>query len=299
MVAAISGSSEYRKTIFGYTPKWTVFSTFHPLTRLCIILIFNVPFFIINPFINILFLFVALLCFKVARVPRSYTVKFLPFVFTLTFFLFLSFAFFPSVWIKPPYQHVIFQLGGFTYYYENFIASVTMWCRWMSAVFGVLFVFAVIDERDINVALKSLRIPYFLRLVVSTALRCFFTFYYDAMQIVEAQKARGLDLDNMGIFKKVKYYAAVMIPLIMIELKKADEMSDAADSRGYVATFRSSEYKRTEFIGSDVKMRSYDRGLMFFAVGLLIFVIAAKGIPGMNDLLSFMPADPSFWTSLF
>jgi len=294
----MAGSSEYRKTIFGYTPKWTAFSVFHPLTRLFIILIFNVPFFIINPFINIWFFIAALICFKVAKVPRSYTVKFVPFLVTLTFFLFLSFAFFPSVWITPPYEHIIFKLSGFTYHYENLIASVTMWCRWMSAIFGVLFVFSVIDERDINIALKSLRIPYFLRLAISTALRCFFTFYYDAMQIIEAQKARGLDLDSMGVFKKVKYYVAVMIPLIMIELKKADEMADAADSRGYVATFKASDYKRTEYIGHEVKVKIHDQALMVFSVGLLVFVIIARGLPGLGDVIRFIPADPSFWTNL-
>jgi energy-coupling factor transporter transmembrane protein EcfT len=263
------------------------------------VLIFNVPFLIVNPLINLGFLVAALLLFVIARIPRSYVIKFVPFVCTLTFFLFLSFAFFPSVWLHPPYKYVFFHWGAFTYYYENFIASVTMWCRWMAAVFGVLFVFSIIDERDINIALKSLRFPYYIRLTIATALRCFFTFYYDALQIIEAQKARGLDLDSVGLFKKVKYYSAVMVPLIMVELKKADEMSDAADSRGYVATFKKSSYQRTEYVGHDSTFKVPDFLLIGFSLVLLVGVIIARYIPGIGDFIKFIPANPSYWASIF
>lgn len=296
-LAPSSSKVEFRKTIFGYTPKETPFSVLHPLARIMIVIIFNIPFFIVNPFLNACFLLTVLIFYKIARIPKAYLLKFTPFLFILTFFLFLSFAFFPSVWIQPPYKHVIFQFG-FTYYYENFIASATMWVRWMSAIFGILFVLSIIDEKDINIALKTLRFPYFFRFIVATALRCFFTFYYDAMQIIEAQKARGLDLDSMGMFRKAKYYAAVMVPLIMIELKKADEMADAADSRGYVTTFKSDEYKRTEYVGHDVVIKLHDKLFIVFAVTSLIAVIIARYLPGIGPIIKWIPDDPAFWTSL-
>ncbi len=288
---------EFRKTIFGYTPKETVFSVLHPLARMMIVVVFNIPFLIVNPFLNLIFLVTVLICYKVAKVPKAYLLKFTPFLFILTFFLFLSFAFFPSVWIKPPYQYIIFDFG-FTYYYENFIATVTMWVRWMSAIFGVIFVLSIIDERDINIALKSLRFPYFFRFIVATALRCFFTFYYDAMQIIEAQKARGLDLDSMGMLKKAKYYAAVMVPLIMIELKKADEMSDACDSRGYVTTFKSKDYNRTEYVGHNIVLQRHDKAFIVFVIVLLLTVLIANFLPEIGPIIKWIPADPAFWPSL-
>ncbi|HHU32563.1 MAG: energy-coupling factor transporter transmembrane component T family protein [Zhaonellaceae bacterium] len=297
--AALGRDRGLRKTIFGYTPKWTPFSVFHPFARMMLIILFNAPFFIVNPLVNSIFFVLALSCFAIARIPGSYLKKFIGFVIVMTLTLFLSFAFFPSVWIKPPYQHVIFKLGFFTYHYENFIVSVTMWFRWMSAIFGVLFVFSVIDEKDINIALKILRFPYFLRLAVATALRCFFTFYYDALQIIEAQKARGLDLDSMSTFKKLKYYVAVMVPLVMTELKKADEMADAADSRGYVATFKTGDYKRTEYVGHELSFGPQDFILMFLCVAVLITAIVSGSIPGLGPIVKFIPADPSFWATLF
>jgi len=297
--AALERDRGLRKTIFGYTPKWTPFSVFHPFARMMLIVLFNAPFFIVNPMVNVVFLVLALSCFAIAKIPKNYMLKFVPFVITLTFFLFLSFAFFPSVWLKPPYQYVIFKLGFFTYHYENFIVSLTMWVRWMSAIFGVLFVFSVIDEKDINIALKILRFPYFLRLAVATALRCFFTFYYDALQIIEAQKARGLDLDSMSSFKKLKYYVTVMVPLVMTELKKADEMADAADSRGYVATFKTGDYKRTEYVGHELRFGVQDFILMFICFGVLITAVVSGTIPVLGPIIKFIPADPSFWATLF
>ncbi|MEI7884399.1 MAG: energy-coupling factor transporter transmembrane component T [Clostridia bacterium] len=294
----ISRKIEYKKTIFGYTPKWTVFSRIHPLARLSLILIFNLPFFIVNPFINGVFFIAVLLMYRIAHIPFEYVKKFLPFGFTLTFFLFLTYAFFPSIFLKPPYKIELFSIGFYTYYYENFVVSFLMWIRWMSAIFGALFVFAVTDESDINIALKTVKVPFFLRLTIATGLRSFFSFYYDAKQIIEAQKARGLDLENMNIVMRLRYYVAVMVPLIMIELQRADEMSDAADSRGFVAFGKKADaITRTEYIGRNTLMQAGDKVLVFMAIFLIVFVVAVQLIPAAKALIGWVPVNPAAWFS--
>lgn len=292
---------EYKKTIFGYTPRWTVFSNLHPLARFSMILIFNAPFFIVNPFINLVFFVSVLSLYRVARIPGKFIKTFLPFGFTLSFFLIITYTFFSSIFIKQPYQYVLFHIGTFKYCYENLLVTIMMWLRWMSAIFGTLFVFAITDERDINLALKAMGTPFFLRLAIATGLRSFFSFYYDAMQIIEAQKARGLDLENMSIWKRLRYYFAVAVPLIMIELKRADEMSDAADSRGYVA-FGGAEVKaavRTEYIGRDVVIKSKDRACITFAILLLAGAIIMSFVPGTKEVLGYFPASPAELAKIF
>ena len=54
--AALGRDRGLRKTIFGYTPKWTPFSVFHPFARMMLIILFNAPFFIVNPLVNSIFL---------------------------------------------------------------------------------------------------------------------------------------------------------------------------------------------------------------------------------------------------
>ncbi|QRN85935.1 energy-coupling factor transporter transmembrane protein EcfT [Clostridia bacterium] len=253
-----------------------------------------------NPIINIFFLVMVLALYRIAKVPKAYFMKFLPFGITLTFFLFLTYAFFPSIYIDPPYKYNLITIGAFTYHFENLIVSIAMWLRWMPAIFGALFVFAIIDEKDINIALKTLRVPFFLRLVIATGLRCFFSFYYDAMQILEAQKARGLDFMNMNIFRRLKYYIAILVPLVMIEMQKADSMSDAADSRGYVPFDEGTGEKieRTEFIGRDVVMEAKDKVVLIGAILLFVVFIGLNAIPETSAVLQWVPSSMSELISL-
>lgn len=292
---------EYKKTIFGYSPKWTVFSNLHPLARFALILLYNIPFFIINPFINVVFFISVLILYRVAGIPGKYVKTFMPFGITLTVVLIITYAFFESIFIPKPYQYPLFHIGAWSYCYENMMVTFMMWVRWMSAIFGALFVFAVTDERDMNLALKAVGIPFYLRLAIATGLRCFFSFYYDAKQIIEAQKARGLDLENMNIFMRLRYYIAVAVPLIMIELQRADEMSDAADARGYVA-FGGSEAKkqpRTEFVGREVLVRRVDKTVIFCVLGLFVGVIVMSFLPGAKDILAYFPKSPAEFAAIF
>ena len=292
---------EYKKTIFGYSPKWTVFSNLHPLERFSLILLFNIPFFIVNPFINAVFFVSVLVLYRVARIPAKYIRTFLPFGITLTVVLFITYAFFESIFIPKPYHYPLFTIGGWSYCYENLMVTIMMWIRWMSAIFGALFVFAVTDERDMNLALKAVGIPFYLRLAIATGLRCFFSFYYDAKQIIEAQKARGLDLEAMNVFKRLRYYIAVAVPLIMMELQRADEMSDAADARGYVA-FGGEEAKkkpRSEFVGKDVVIRGRDKALITCVLLLFVGTIVMSFTPVTKDVLSYFPKSPAEFLGIF
>lgn len=293
--------NSYKKTIFGYTPKWTVFSNLHPLARLSMILIFNIPFLMANPVINICFMILVIALYRIAKVPKAYYIKFMPFGVTLTFFLFLTYAFFPSIYITPPYKTALITIGAFTYYFENLIVSIAMWLRWMPAVFGALFVFAITDEKDINIALKTVKVPFFLRLVIATGLRCFFSFYYDAMQILEAQKARGLDFLSMNLVRRLKYYIAILVPLVMIEMQKADSMSDAADSRGYVPFDEGSDdrVERTEYIGRDVVMKGKDKVLVVGSVLSFIIFVVLNILPATSPIMVWVPSSMSELISLW
>ena len=95
----------------------------------------------------------------------------------------------------------------------------------------------------------------------------------------------------MNIFKRLRYYVAVLVPLIMIEMKRADEMSDAADSRGYVPF--GSKRERTEFVGREIKMQGKDYFLTFLSIGLLVLAIVMNILPATKGIVQWFPASPS------
>jgi hypothetical protein len=66
-----------------------------------------------------------------------------------------------------------------------------------------------------------------------------------------------------------------------------------------VATFKKSSYLRTEYVGHDIKFRVPDFLLIGFSLVLLVGVLIARTIPVIGDVINFIPANPSYWASIF
>ena len=60
------------------------------------------------------------------------------------------------------------------------------------------------------------------------------TLYEEALRILKAQASRGLDVKHAHIYVKMKLIAALLLPVFVIAVKRADELSDAMAVRGYV-----------------------------------------------------------------
>ena len=70
-------------------------------------------------------------------------------------------------------------------------------------------------------------------MMMTIALRFIPTLTDEADKIMSAQKARGADLENGNIVKKVKALLPILIPLLFSAIRRADELADAMDSRCY------------------------------------------------------------------
>jgi energy-coupling factor transporter transmembrane protein EcfT len=69
--------------------------------------------------------------------------------------------------------------------------------------------------------------------MLSIALRFIPTLLQETNRIKEAQMARGLDLINCNVTKKVKGAAALMIPVVLNAFSRADQLATAMEARGY------------------------------------------------------------------
>ncbi len=82
--------------------------------------------------------------------------------------------------------------------------------------------------------LSKLRFPsHELAMMMTIALRMIPTIIEETDKIMNAQKARGAELDSGGLFKRVKALIPVLIPLFLSAFRRADELAMAMECRCY------------------------------------------------------------------
>jgi energy-coupling factor transport system permease protein len=135
-------------------------------------------------------------------------------------------------------------------------------CTMGFACFVLLF---STDQARIVRALVKLGVPYRLGLMLAIALRYLPTFFGIITMVTEAQKARGLNLDEGPLFKKLKAYMPILVAVLISGLKTSDNLSNALETRA----FSSSVKKRTYY--TDIAMRPMD-------YTVLVLIIAAAGL---------------------
>lgn len=70
-------------------------------------------------------------------------------------------------------------------------------------------------------------------LMMSIALRFIPTIWAETEKIMKAQMARGVDFDRGSVFKRIKSYIPVLIPLFISAFRRAEDLALAMEARGY------------------------------------------------------------------
>ena len=96
---------------------------------------------------------------------------------------------------------------------------------------------------DITDAIESLLSPlkfiglgtavHMLAMMMTIALRFIPTFVEETEKIINAQKARGADLETGGLFSRIKALIPILIPLLISSVRRAYELAEAMECRCY------------------------------------------------------------------
>jgi energy-coupling factor transport system permease protein len=103
-----------------------------------------------------------------------------------------------------------------------------------------------------------------------TAVRFIPVVMLDALQIMDAQKSRGLEFEKGNIVKRVRNMVPILIPLVVNSVIRSGELAEAMESRAYGST-----PKPTSLYG--MRLRWYDAAtalaslLLLSAVTLYIY----------------------------
>jgi energy-coupling factor transport system permease protein len=156
--------------------------------------------------------------------------------------------------------------------------------------FSVFFLTTSPDH--LGLALEQTHVPYEFVFAFTTAVRFVPVLAEEAQTIMDAQKARGLELEKGNFMKRIRNYIPILIPLIVSAIRRSLELAEAMESRAWGAT-----KKRTNLYV--LKMHKGD----FLLIALTIIILAVAiyvrlyvPIPLLYDILTSQTPTTKFLT---
>jgi energy-coupling factor transport system permease protein len=127
---------------------------------------------------------------------------------------------------------VLFSLGRFTFKLEGLLAGLTVAARILVALGGTLLLMQSTAVSRLMLALTQRGFPQRIAYVVLTAIQIFPSFQDRAQVIMDAQQARGLEL-QVGFFKRAALLLPLIGPLILGSVVDVEERAMALEARAF------------------------------------------------------------------
>ena len=107
--------------------------------------------------------------------------------------------------------------------------------RFVAIVVSTSLFFITASPDELEQVMKAFRLPRDVVFAFVTAVRFIPVMLLDTIQIMDAQKSRGLELEKGNIFRRVRNMIPVLIPLVGNSVVRSGELAEAMESRAYGA----------------------------------------------------------------
>lgn len=220
-----------------YLPGQSFWHRLDPRAKILATSLFVVSSFMINSWLFMGLLVVAeLVAMRLTKIPLDYFMRSLKPVF---FFVILTF-FLQVIFNRQ--GEVIFYLGPIGIYDQGLNLGFFMSIRLVIVVLISTLLTLTTKPSDLTLALESLFNPFKkiglpvseLALMISIALRFVPTLFEETQKILKAQASRGVDISEGKFKDKVTQLISLLVPLFILSFKRADELANAMEVRGYV-----------------------------------------------------------------
>jgi energy-coupling factor transport system permease protein len=171
--------------------------------------------------------------------------------------------------------------AGYNVTAQNLETAVTMTVRFIVLVESFSIFFLTTSPDNLGLALEQARVPYEFSFAFTTAVRFVPVLAEEAQTIMDAQKARGLELEKGNFLKRIRNYIPILIPLIVSAIRRSLELAEAMESRAWGAT-----KNRTNLYA--LKLRKNDFVLLAVTIGILAVAVYARlylRIPSVSELV--------------
>jgi energy-coupling factor transport system permease protein len=159
--------------------------------------------------------------------------------------------------------------------------AVAMTLRFVVLVESFSVFFLTTSPDHLGLALEQSHVPYEFAFAFTTAVRFVPVLAEEAQTIMDAQKARGLELEKGGVLKRIRNYVPVLIPLIVSAIRRSLELAEAMESRAWGAT-----KKRTNLYA--LRLRRGDFALLVITVGVLVVAVYVRWYVAIPSITQFL-----------
>ena len=179
---------------------------------------------------------------------------------------------------------VAFVGSGYVVTAKNLENALALTLRFIVLVESFSVFFLTTSPDHLGLALEQTRVPYEFTFAFTTAVRFVPVLAEEAQTIMDAQKARGLELERGNFLKRIRNYIPILIPLIVSAIRRSLELAEAMESRAWGAT----RSRPNLYV---LKMGTNDFVLLVLTAGILavaVYVRLYVPVPPLNELLGWV-----------
>jgi energy-coupling factor transport system permease protein len=171
---------------------------------------------------------------------------------------------------------------------ERLWFAIAQLMRILSISLAFIMIPYTMDSRAYGATFSKLGLPDRLAYTMELSFRFIPTLARNLQVTMDAQKARGFELDARkgGILSKIKGVAPLLIPVTMNAIVSSEDIANAMDLRGFGQRKRTWLYK--------LEYHWWDWALIAFSVVMLVTILVLAYKFGMKDF-----SVPSWWYGLF
>jgi len=174
---------------------------------------------------------------------------------------------------------ILLQTKWLTIYSEGVYQAIFIGIRLLMLVLIAVILTLTTSSIDLTMGLEKLLYPlsklglpiHELALMMSISLRFIPTLLEETEKIMKAQKARGANFDSGPIYKRIISMVAIIIPLFINAFKRADDLANAMEARGYRSGKGRTRLRTLAFSWRDIF-------LAILLVTILIITIYIRGL---------------------
>lgn len=192
-----------------------------------------------------------------ARIPREVVRSFATLLYTLVPLITLSWLIF---FREPPYYDVM----GIGISQPALMRALAMDFRFTAIVLTVPVLLAAMPQHEIVAGLRWLRMPFVVAHIVAMSLRFIPTLQALQVQVTDAQRSRGIEMDRVPLLQRVRNLVALLVPLTFLAIQHVEVLGKVLEMRGISNGVPKSFYRRPRVGWLD-----------WVCMGLAVFLLAA------------------------
>lgn len=161
----------------------------------------------------------------------------------------------------------------------SFSIAVSMVFRIFSLITSFSLFFITTHPDDFSQGLIQMGMPFSFAFALSLSVRFIPTLGMETQTIMDAQMSRGLELQKGNILKRVKNFIPIIIPMIVLSIRRALLIAESLEARGFGI-----DKKRTYLY--KLKMNWIDYLIVILLTVIIIFSIIVVYFIGLPPILA-------------